>query len=247
MSKDRPEGREELFLRYAENPTEAIRNELVESFIPLAEFFAKRYQNRGAEQEDLRQVAKLALVGSVERFDPSVGVKFSTFAGRTIDGELKRYFRDKMWAVRVPRSLKERSIAVRRANDRLAAEFGRPPTIAELSADLDLGDDEVIEALEVQSTAFRADSLERPVGGADSQSLGDLLPSTASGIELSEIQMSVRSMLETLPEREQRILIMRFFEERSQQEIAASIGVSQMHVSRLLRKTLEDLRERIRA
>ncbi|NNF55782.1 MAG: SigB/SigF/SigG family RNA polymerase sigma factor [Acidimicrobiales bacterium] len=246
MTPELEEGREDLFQRYASDPTEAVRNELVESYIPLAEFFAKRYKNRGAEQEDLRQVAKLALVGSVERFDPTIGVKFSTFAGRTIDGELKRYFRDKMWAVRVPRSLKERSIAVRKANDRLAIDLGRPPTIAELGADLDLEADEVIEALEVQTTGFRADSLERPVGDSDGLSLGDLLPGDAKGIEHSEIQMAVRTLLEALPARERKILVMRFFEEKSQQEIADEIGVSQMHVSRLLRKTLEDLRERMR-
>lgn len=246
MTPELEEGRDDLFRRYAATPTEAIRNQLVESYIPLAEFFAKRYNNRGAEQEDLRQVAKLALVGSVERFDPTVGVKFSTFAGRTIDGELKRYFRDKMWAVRVPRSLKERSIAVRKANDRLAIDFGRPPTIAELGAELDLEADEVIEALEVQNTGFRAESLERPVGDSDGLSLGDLLPTDAKGIDHSDVQMAVKSLLEALPARERKILVMRFFEEKSQQEIAEEIGVSQMHVSRLLRKTLEDLRESMR-
>ncbi len=242
----REDRRDELFNRWRVERDPAVRNEIVESYAPLAEYFANRYRNRGAEAEDLRQVAHLALVGAVERFDPDVGVKFSTFAGRTIDGELKRYFRDKMWAVRVPRSLKELSIEVRRAADRLSGELGRSPTVGQIAAETGLDTDVVIEALDVQATGFRAESLERPAGDGDARTLGDTLTTDDSGEALVDIRLAVRRLMEDLPDRERTILELRFFEELSQQEIADAIGVSQMHVSRLLRRTLGQLREQLR-
>ncbi len=238
--------RANLFEQWTRDQSPDTRNKLVESYAPLAEFFAGRYRNRGADQEDLRQVAHLALVGAVDRFDPSFGVKFSTFAGRTIDGELKRYFRDKTWAVRVPRSLKERSLEIRRAADRLANDSKQSPTVAELVAETGFEEDQVLEALNVQATGYRADSLDKPAGTEDGRSLGDSLAETGDQIETVEIQLAVRSVMAELPERERSILHMRFFQNRSQQEIADEIGVSQMHVSRLLRKTLEGMREQLR-
>ncbi|MBT8240644.1 MAG: SigB/SigF/SigG family RNA polymerase sigma factor [Acidimicrobiia bacterium] len=238
--------RDELFERWAAHPTPELRNEIAESFAPLAEFFANRYKNRGAEPEDLRQVAHLALVAAVDRFDPAYGVKFSTFAGRTIDGELKKYFRDKTWAVRVPRGLKEISIEVRNAADRFNADHDRAPKVHELAELTGHSDDVIIEALDVQATAYRAESLNKPAGDGDGLTLGETLESGARGIEVAEIQLAVRSMLDELPERERTIVLLRFFENKSQQEIADQIGVSQMHVSRLLRTTLQELREKLR-
>lgn len=133
MTEERDSAREQLFAEYFDTGSDRARAELIESYAPLAEFFAGRYRNRGAESEDLRQVAQLALIKALDRFDPDVGVKFSTFAGRTIDGELKRYFRDKTWTVRVPRALKELSADVRKTADQLALEHGRAATVDEIA------------------------------------------------------------------------------------------------------------------
>lgn len=234
--------REVLFAKYSENPSEDNRNAIAESFLSLAEFFAKRYKDRGADPEDLRQVAKMALVKAVDRFDPTLDVQFSTFAGRTIDGELKRYFRDKTWSVRVPRSLQERSIVVRRVADELAVRLGSAPTIAQISAETGLETDQIIEALDVQQS-YRASSLDASSStGDESSALSDRLASEDDAIERTDTELAISRLLDTLPEREREILQLRFFDELSQIEIAERVGVSQMHVSRLIRKALEDLR-----
>ncbi len=224
-----------------------VRNELVESFAPLAEFFAKRYKDRGVESQDLRQVAQLALVKAVDRFDADFGVQFSTFAGRTIDGELKKYFRDKSWAVRVPRSLQERSALIRQVREALSKEQGRPPTIDEISEASGLSVDEVIEGLDAQS-AYRANSLD--VGSSDDEegaSIASKLGESDPEFHRSELQMAVQAMLKELPDRDRKIIELRFFENLSQSEIADEIGISQMHVSRLLRRSFEELRTKLRA
>lgn len=238
--------RNALFGELRATGSERVRNELVESYAPLAEFFAKRYRNRGAEDDDLRQVAKLALVKAVDRFDPEFGVQFSTFAGRTIDGELKRHFRDKTWSVRVPRGLQELSLEVRGVVDRLSTELGRPPTVPELVDATGFETDDVIAALDVQ-TAYRARSLDRPAGSEeDGASLGASLGGQDHGFEQTEVAIAVRSLLDTLPDRERRILELRFFEEMSQSDIAEVVGISQMHVSRLIRRSLEQLKAYLR-
>jgi RNA polymerase sigma-B factor len=196
--------------------------------------------------DDLRQVAQLALVKAVDRFDPSFGVQFSTFAGRTIDGELKRHFRDKTWAVRVPRSLQEISLTVRRAADEYATANGRAPNVDELAAATGFDVDQVLEALDA-GTAYNAQSLDRPVGnGEDGSSLGASLGAVDARFERTEVAVAVEALLETLPEREQTILRLRFFEDLSQSEIGDRMGISQMHVSRLLRRSLEQLRAYLR-
>lgn len=240
--------RARLFERFAADRSEANRNALVESYVPLAEFFAKRYRDRGVESEDLRQVAKVALVKAVDRFDPCREVQFSTFAGRTIDGELKRYFRDKTWAVRVPRSLQESSLDVRRASDELSVQLGRPPTVEQLADATGYDVDQVIEALDVQSS-YRATSIEGATNDADSPgtALRDRIESREDRIEESEQRMTLERLLGTLPDRERRILELRFFDELSQTEIAERVGVSQMHVSRLIRRSLESLRAQLPA
>lgn len=243
---ERDARREKLFDQFEASGAVGDRNALVESFAPLAEYFAKRYRNRGAADEDLRQVAQLGLVKAVDRFDRSFGVQFSTFAGRTIDGELKRYFRDKTWAVRVPRGLKERSADVRRAADQLSTELGRSPTVSELVAATDYEHDEVLEALDVQQ-AYSTQSIDRPTGGEDGdRTLADTMGSTDRGMEGAELRVALERILETLPEREQTIVRLRFFDELSQSEIADQVGISQMHVSRLLRRSLDELRTLLR-
>ncbi len=241
MAERDEERRRQLFEELAATGSTKVRNELVESYIPLAEYFANRYRKRAAADEDIRQVAQLALVKAVDRFDPSYGVQFSTFAGRTIDGELKRYFRDKSWSVRVPRSLQEMALEVRGAVDRLSLELGRPPSIDELSEATGHDPELVLQALDVQ-TAQRAQSIDRPAGDDGSATIASLLGGTDRNFERSEAMLAVRSLLDTLPERERAIVEMRFFEELTQQAIADRMDISQMHVSRLLRRALESLR-----
>lgn len=242
MTEERDSAREQLFAEYFDTGSDRARAELIESYAPLAEFFAGRYRNRGAESEDLRQVAQLALIKALDRFDPDVGVKFSTFAGRTIDGELKRYFRDKTWTVRVPRALKELSADVRKTADQLALEHGRAATVDEIARYLEVDSDSVLEALDVKG-AYRPTSLDRPAGAeGDSATIGDLMGEDDQGMARGEARMTVRSLLATLPERERTILELRFYEDCSQTEIAERVGVSQMHVSRLLRRSFDRLR-----
>ena len=198
--------------------------------------------------DDLEQVARLGLIGAVERFDPEVGVKFETFAGRTIDGELKRHFRDRAWSVRVPRRHQELGIAVRQALDHLAKELGRSPTIPELADAVGAATDEVLAAMEA-AQAFRAASIDGP-GGPGGDGGDDPGPSLADDLATTDPEPAhiddrdeIAGLLATLPERERQIVELRFFGERSQRAIAQEVGISQMHVSRLLRKALATLRE----
>ncbi len=244
MSAEREAERQRLFLELQETGSQQIKNELVESYAPLVVYFAKRYANRGVPDEDLRQTAQLACVNAVDRFDPTLGIKFSTFAGRTIEGELKRYFRDKTWSVRVPRSLQERSAEVRNLIELMSNELGRPPTVPELAAQSGYSDDEIIEALDVQ-TAYRSSSIDVPAAADDdgpglaiAASLGEI----DAGFEQAEVSMAVRTLIEKLPDRERQIIELRFFEGLKQQEIAERMEMSQMHVSRLLRRALDQMR-----
>ncbi len=244
MTAEREAERDRLFLELRNTGSQAIRNELVESYAPLVVYFAKRYSNRGVPDEDLRQTAQLACVKAVDRFDPTLGVKFSTFAGRTIEGELKRYFRDKTWAVRVPRSLQERSAEVRKTADALSTDLGRAPSVAELAERTGYSDDEIIEALDVQ-TAYRASSIDVPSSSNEDgpgRALDARLGSLDDGFHQTEVSMAVQALIEKLPEREREIIELRFFAGLKQQEIADRMGMSQMHVSRLLRRALDQMR-----
>lgn len=233
---------DDRFDEYRRSGDIGLRNRLVEDHLMLAKGFARRYQQRGVDLDDLEQVARVGLLGAVERFDPSVGVKFETFAGRTIDGELKRYFRDRAWSVRAPRRYQDLGIAIRSMLDTLAKELGRSPTIPELASAVGADVDEVLAAMEA-AQAYRADSIDVPVGDDRSgttvaESLGrdDPGPGAVDDREL------VADLLQQLPERERRIVELRFFGDRSQRDIADEVGLSQMHVSRLLRKALATLR-----
>ncbi|MFM7718453.1 MAG: SigB/SigF/SigG family RNA polymerase sigma factor [Actinomycetota bacterium] len=229
---------DELFRRL---PDAGAREELVRLFRPLAEYLARRFSGRGEALDDLTQVATIGLLNAIDRFDPEREVQFSTYAAVTIVGELKRHFRDKGWSVRVPRRLQETGLRVNRALGELWQELGRSPTTAELAERLEVSQEEVLEAMEAMH-AYSTTSLDAPIG-EDGLTHGDLLPADDGSIELLEGWASVAPLLQKLPARERRILYLRFFLGRTQTEIADEIGVSQMHVSRLLAQTLALLRQ----
>ena len=230
------------FVTYRRTGDIELRNALVEEHTALARAFARRYQRRGVPLDDLEQVAALALVGAVERFDPAVGVRFATFAGRTIDGELKRHFRDRAWAVRVPRRQQDLGLAIRSAVDALSKKLGRSPTVPELAQAVGAEPDEVLAAMEA-AQAYRADSIDAPGPSGDGPgSLADQLATSDTAPTAIDNREVVVDLLATLPERERRIVELRFFAELSQREIATEVGMSQMHVSRLLRQALATLR-----
>ena len=208
----------------------------------LAVHIAKRFNGGAGRDDDIEQVAMLALVKSVDRFDPEMGVPFSAFAGRTIEGEIKRHFRDATWSVKVPRGAKELHVAVRRANDELSAKLGRSPTVDEVAGYLEIDRDDVITGL-AAGTARRVGSIDP---GPDDEGANDRSAATAvgeSGYGDVENEAVVEQLIAQLPEREQEIVRLRFYDELSQSEIADRVGVSQMHVSRLLRKAFDLLRD----
>jgi RNA polymerase sigma-B factor len=246
-SNSRAQARE-LFLALQktapEDPTRAaMRDELVRMHLPLVEYLARRFRNRGEPLDDLVQVATIGLIKSVDRFDLERGVEFSTYATPTIVGEIKRHFRDKGWAIRVPRRLQELKLALTKATAELSQRNGRSPTVAELAGHLGMTEEEVLEGLE-SANAYSAVSLDAPDGGdEDSPAVADSLGITDEALEGVEYRESLKPLLEQLPPREKRILLLRFFGNMTQSQIAAELGISQMHVSRLLARTLAQLRQ----
>ncbi len=222
-----------------------IRNELVEDHRRLADLIARRYTARGVPAADLRQVAAIGLINAVDRFDPAMGVRFATFAGRTIEGEIKRYFRDRTWMVRVPRGAQERSLAVRHAIDTMSMELGRSPRAAEVALALGLSEDAVVEALDV-SAARSVDSLDRP-SGHEGINVGDSVGGADPSFAALEGEVSMLQLLPLLGEREREIVELRIYDGLSQSEIDGRVGMSQMHVSRLLRRSFELLRQSVQA
>lgn len=224
-----------------------VRRQIVERYDGLAIGLAQRFRGRGEATDDLIQVARYGLLKTIDRFDVSVGVQFSTFATKSILGEMKRHLRDKAWSVRVPRSLQETYLRTGRAVEELTQRLGRSPTIAEIAHELEITAEEVLDAIDAGS-AFTAASLDMPVGEDDGGStLGDLLPLEDEILGRSDERVTVSEHLKALPERERQIIYLRFFEAKSQREVADELGISQMHVSRLLRKALSDLRVAIEA
>jgi RNA polymerase sigma-B factor len=234
---------DELFAQYRRTGERPVRNRLVERHRSLAVLLARRFAGRGEPLDDLVQVAAVGLLKAVERFDPARGVAFSSFATPTILGELKRHFRDHTWAVRVPRRSQELHLEVREAASRLAQDLGHAPTVREIADDLQRTTDEVLEGLEAAGV-YRSAPLSAPTGD-DSPGLEDRLAAEDPG--LAEEQVLVRELVDSLPEREQEIVRLRFFEDLTQNEIADRLGISQMHVSRLLRKCLLELRVQAQA
>jgi RNA polymerase sigma-B factor len=222
---------------------ERLREILVEEHLPLVRHFARRFSNRGEPFDDLLQVGTLGLIAAIDRFDPTRGVEFLSFAVPTITGEIKRHFRDQGWSVRVPRRLQELHLSLNAAVGELAQKNGRAPTPSELAAHLGIPRAEVLEGLAV-ANAYRSSSLdERLSGEDDSPTLAATLGEEDAALEGVEYRESLQPLLATIPARERRILILRFFGNMTQSQIAADIGISQMHVSRLLSQTLAKLRE----
>ena len=220
-----------------------VRQRLIEAYMPLAEHLARRFRNRGEPLDDLVQMACLALVKSVDGYDHSRGAAFTSYAIPMILGELKRHFRDKGWNVRVPRRLQELRLDIGKAGADLAQQLGHSPTVAELAGHLGVSEDEVIEAME-SGHAYRALSLHAPVAGEEATTeLVDLLGDIDHDLENVEDREALRPLIAALPVREQKIIAMRFFGNMTQSQIAAELGISQMHVSRLLSHALGVLRE----
>jgi RNA polymerase sigma-B factor len=240
---DRVQEDRALFERYLSRHDPTDREALVERFLPLARQLARRYERPEEPFDDLFQVACLGLVKAIDRFDLSRDVAFSSYAVPTILGEIKRYFRDRTWAVRVPRDLQELALRVDRKVTQLATDLRRQPTVPELAEALGLDEEQVLEALEA-SGAYRATSLSLPRSNEDEagETLGDTLGTSEEGFGLAEHRATLDRMLETLPPREREVLRLRFHEEYTQAEIGEVIGVSQMQVSRIIRQSLARLR-----
>ena len=243
MSVD-PIQREELrvkFTQFAQSRDRAVRDELVEAHLGLAEYLARRFANRGEPVDDLVQVASMGLVKAVDRFDPDRGVEFSTYATHTIVGELKRHFRDKGWAVRAPRRMQELYLRLTKVIGTLSQTLGHSPTIAELAAETKVSEEEVLEALEA-GQAYRFASLDAPSGDGENHSFAAHLGGDDPGVADAERRALLAPLLKRLEPREQLIVHLRFFQGMTQSEIAAHLGISQMHVSRLLAKSVAQLR-----
>ncbi|MQY29087.1 SigB/SigF/SigG family RNA polymerase sigma factor [Nocardia aurantia] len=220
-----------------------VRNELIHRCIPLADHIARKFSGRGEPFDDLTQVARVGLVHAVDRFDLSRGSNFLSFAVPTIMGEVRRYFRDNTWAMRVPRRVKETHLRIGSAVDALSQTLGRSPTAKEIAAELGIDADEVTQAV-IAGNAYQPSSIDAVSTGRDTEaSLLDTLGEEESQFDRVEEYVAIRPLLAGLPERERRILTMRFFESMTQTQIAAQMGISQMHVSRILAKTLARLRE----
>lgn len=239
-----PTRRQELreqFISYARDRDAASREQLVAAHLGLAEYLARRFANRGEPLDDLVQVASLGLIKAVDRFDPERGVEFSTYATHTIVGELKRHFRDKGWAIRAPRRMQELYLRLGKVVGTLGQELGRSPTIAELAAEVKVSEEEVLEALEA-GQAYRSTSLDAPAGNEEGETLGTRLGEEDPSLEDAESRATLSPLLAQLPSRERLILHLRFFEGLTQSEIATRLGISQMHVSRLLARSVAQLR-----
>jgi RNA polymerase sigma-B factor len=220
-----------------------VRDQLVEMHLPLVEYLARRFRNRGEPLDDLIQVATIGLIKSIDRFDLDRGVEFSTYATPTIVGEIKRHFRDKGWAIRVPRRLQEMKLSLTKATAELSQRNGRAPTVSELALHLELSEDDVLEGLE-SANAYAAVSLDAPdIADDESTAVSDTLGAMDDALEGVVYRESLKPLLERLPPREKNILMLRFFGNMTQSQIAADLGISQMHVSRLLARTLAQLRE----
>jgi RNA polymerase sigma-B factor len=234
---------EVLFRRCQRDGDLAARRALIERYLPLARSLVRRYERGGDSNDDLVQVASLGLVKAIDRFDPERGHRFSSYAVPTMLGELRRHFRSTGWALHVPRDLQERVLKVNAAVEHLSGELGRSPSPQRVADELNLPVEEVLEAIEANA-AFDTDSLDAPLHSDDNerQTVAETLGEGDERFDLVEGRVSIGDALKALPERERSILYLRFVEDLTQSEIAQRIGVSQMHVSRLIRRALEQVR-----
>jgi RNA polymerase sigma-B factor len=218
-----------------------LRDRAIEAWLPMAWRLARRYAGRGESSDDLVQIATVGLIKAVDRYDVQRGEGFLGYAIPTILGEVRRHFRDRGWAIRVPRRLQEMRMAINEANTTLTHTLGQAPTVAEIADHLKVSEEEVLEGLE-GAVAYRATSLSTPIGEDGATELGDTLGSNEDGYALAELHLALEPALARLSERERRIVAMRFYGNQSQLQIAVQIGVSQMQVSRLLSAALRKLR-----
>lgn len=236
----------ELFRRFKEEGDMDAREKLVMSHLNLVRFIANKFKNRGEPIDDLIQVGYLGLLKAIDRFDPGRGLEFTTFATPTIMGEIKRHFRDKGWSVRVPRRLQELSAKVNQATDTLTSQLQRSPTIAEIADYLDATVDEVLEAME-SSSAYSSVSLEAPSGADDDDtpSVIDRYATEDSDLAFTDDRIIIEEALASFSPRERDVIEMRFLKGMTQIEIAEKLGISQVQVSRLLRRTLKKIQDKI--
>jgi RNA polymerase sigma-B factor len=235
-----------LLEKYHEQRDPRALEELAERYMPLARRLAARYRHTDEPMDDLVQVANMALLKAIQRFDPAREVAFSSFAVPTILGELKRYFRDHSWSVHVPRDLQERAAKVNKTVDALSKQLGRTPSVKEIADKLGVNLEQVLEALQA-AQAFSATSLDADQRSEDSDPtpLGDSIGEEDARFELVEYGASIQDALEGMPERTRQVLHLRFVEDLTQAQIADQIGVSQMHVSRIIRSAVAELRESV--
>ncbi|MCI1665573.1 MAG: SigB/SigF/SigG family RNA polymerase sigma factor [Atopobiaceae bacterium] len=235
----------EQFRLYKEEGDEEAREQLIVSHLNLVRFLASRFKNRGESLDDLIQVGTIGLIKAIDRFDPSRGLEFTTYATPTILGEIKRHFRDKGWSVRVPRRLQELSAKVNQTTDSLTKELQRSPSVEEVASALDVSVDEVLEAME-SSSAYSSVPLEGGGSGDDeAPSVLDHYASEDEALATSDDRMVIEDAIKGFSPREQEVIRMRFMEGLTQVEIADRLGISQVQVSRLLRRTLKKVQERI--
>lgn len=234
----------DLFRQLRKTGDPELRAELARLHLPLVEYLAKRFKDRGEPLDDLVQVGSVGLLKAIDRFDLERGVEFSTYATPTIVGELKRYFRDKGWAVRVPRRLQELSLRLNKVVAQLTQDLGRSPTVPEIAQQVGVSEEEVLEALE-SGQAYSTTSLDAPAGNEEEDTPQRLERMGEDDVALDNLEYfaSLAPLIEQLPQREREILYLRFFRGMTQSRIADQVGISQMHVSRLLTRILEFLRE----
>jgi RNA polymerase sigma-B factor len=236
----------DLLRRYHDRGDLEARERLIEQYLPLVRSLARRYANRGEQLEDLVQVGCIGLIKAIDRFDVERGVELTTYATPNIIGEIKRHFRDKGWSVRVPRGLQELNVRLSQLLEQLTIQLERSPTIAELAKAAGVDEEEVLEALE-SGQAYTTVSLSAPSGHGGEADLDPLesLGTLEHEYEVSEDRAVLAPGLKALDERERRIIHLRFWEGLTQSQIAQQVGISQMHVSRLIRRSLEKVREEI--
>lgn len=253
MSSNNPIPREELralHRRYRETQDpkekERIREQLVRGYESLVYFLARRFANRGEPLDDIAQVGFLGLIKAIERFDPDLGNEFTTFATPTVAGEIKRYFRDKGWAIRFPRRLQELHQQIVRVNEQLKNELNRQPSVQEVAKRLNVDPDEVLEAMEMAPAMTPMSLDQTPTSDEDGgRQLAEAIGGEDPGLARVEMRELLQKAMQHLTPRERAIMAMRFYDEMSQSEIAKRLGISQMHVSRLQRAALEQLRQHL--
>ena len=238
----------QVFVEFAGLPADhpdriALRNKLVTGYLPVVQHIARRFAGRGEPVDDLEQAGTVGLLNAVDRFEPDRGIDFLSYAVPTITGEVRRHFRDRTWSMRVPRRLKDLQSSINGAVGPLSQELNRAPRPSEIAARLGLTTEEVVEGLDAQQV-YRSTSLDELVSGADT-ALTDTLGSADVELEKVEYRQTLAPLLDELPERERTILVLRFFGNMTQTQIADRVGISQMHVSRLLAQTVAGLRRRM--